>query len=524
MFKFFRRKKDLSAEDAVCKAFCRTLDVDSIDPHANFFELGGDSMMATVVTALLEDFGHSVPSTAVFDHPTMADLTAFITGGGSVLARAGVPLVEVHARNASGPTRLPASVLQQRLWPFERNPDPERFQLRGEGAVLLHGPFDVDLLQRSLTQLSARQEALRSAFAEYADGNLSAMVYADCTIDVERHTAASHEEAAALVARVTAQVFDLSQPPPIRCAVITLSDAEHVLAVSMHHIVSDGWSMGVFVSELAEIYSALRTKRTPELPTLPFQFADYAGAHRTWLASDGGTASIAFWRDYLAGAPSALDVTLPADKPRGSEFNFPVRRTFLLLSDTTQHNLRAMARSTQSSVPTVFLAAFLTVYKALTGISDFPVGIMHANRNLPGTQNLIGFFATLVLLRLKMPGGGISFSEALDVARSETRRIDPHAAVPIGTLIDAGVVDTLPRVFVDSVPRPGLPQIDGVAVEDFPFEHPPLFAAADIALFLFDNGHELSCMLGTNTEMFSDSAAAALADALGSALAEVRPT
>ena len=524
MFKFFRRKKNLPAQDAVRQAFCRTLDVDTIDDHANFFELGGDSMMATVVTAALEDMGHSVPSTAVFDHPTAAALTAFIAGGGSQDALASIPVVELLKRDPAEPTRLPTSLLQERLWPFERNPDPERFQLRGEGAVLLRGPFDMGLLRESLKQLATRQEVMRTSFAENDDGTLAAVVSPAIEIDIVSHTAASHDEAAALVAQITARVFDLSQPPPLRCALIRLSESEHVLAVSMHHIVSDGWSMAVFVNELSEIYSALRRGAAPDLPDLPFQFADYAAAHRAWLSSKGGTQAIAFWRDYLARSPAALDVPLPADQPRGSEFNFPVRRDFIVLDPSTQNALRTVARQTQTSVPTVFLAVFLTVYKRLTGVTDFPVGIMHANRNLPGTQNLIGFFATLVLLRFKMADDEISFADALELARTESRRIDPYAAVPIGTLIEAGVVDTLPRVFVDSVPRPGLPDIGGVTVEDFPFEHPPLFAAADIALFLFDNGSQLSCMLGTNAEMFSDTSVQALADALGSALAEVRPT
>ncbi len=523
MFKLFRRKKkQVDAGTAVRSAFCQALEVDSVDDTANFFELGGDSMMATVVAAALDEMGHAVPSTAVFDHPTVEALAAYVSGDRASVP-ADIPAVEVHSRNPADPTHLRASLLQERLWPFERNPDPQRFQLRGEGAILVRGDFDSEILQQALNLLAQRQEVLRTGFAE-ADGALSAVISPSASVNIEHFSATNKEAAQAIVERFTALTFDLASPPPIRVALISLPSSEHVLAVSMHHIVSDGWSMGVFVGELTALYSALRRSEQTRLPDLPYQFADYAVSHRAWLASDAGQNAVAFWREYLHGLPPGLDVPLPNDQPRQSVYNFPVRRQVIPIRADAQSNLRSVARTTRTSVATVFLGAFLSLYKSLTGAEDIPVGIMHANRNLPGSQNLIGFFATLVVLRFAVSGTSISLTDAIEHARQESRRIDPYSSVPIGTLLDAGIIDTLPRIFVDSVPRPGLPDIEGVSVEDFPFEHPPLFLVADIALFLFDNGTTLSCILGTNRDMFSDDAAAQLADALGSALADVPPT
>jgi len=522
MFNLFRRKKkELDAETAVRLAFCQALGTDSIDDTANFFESGGDSMMATVVSATLDEMGHRVPSTAVFDHPTIQNLTAYMSGGGG--PGTDIPSVELQRRAPSGPTRLQASLLQQRLWPYERNPDPERFQLRGEGAVLLRGAFDAEALQKALNLLAERQEVLRTRFEEVS-GILSVVTSPQTAIQIERLTAADTQSAKAIVEQFTRKVFDLASPPPMRVALISLPDSEFVLAVSMHHIISDGWSMGVFVAELATLYSAIRRGDQATLPDLPFQFADYAQAHRSWLLSSAGQSALAFWQEYLDGLPPGLDIALPNDQPRQATYNFPVRRQLVILSPETQSNLRSLARASQSSVATVFLGVFLAVFKALTNAPDLPVGIMHANRNLPGTQNLIGYFATLVVLRFALTDPTLPLSKAIEIAREESRKVDPYSSVPIGALLDNGIIDTLPRIFVDSVPRPGLPEIEGVSVHDFQFEHPPLFLAADIGLFLFDNGSELSCILGTNIDMFSDNAAQQLADNLSAALADVRST
>jgi len=172
-------------------------------------------------------------------------------------------------------------------------------------------------------------------------------------------------------------------------------------------------------------------------------------------------------------------------------------------------------------VHTIFLAGVLNAFHRLGAPDDLPIGIMHANRSVPGAQDLIGFFATLVHLRFKGGIGEKTIDEVIGHVQEATRLIEPHSGVPIGTLIEQGIVDTLPRIFVDSVPRPKMPSIDGLTLEDFPFEHPPLFAVADIALFLFDNGTNLTCLLGTNEDMFSEAAAHKLADTLRGCLADL---
>jgi acyl carrier protein len=521
MFKFLKRKQPQTAREAITRIFRETLDLETVPAEANFFELGGDSMLATLVVTALDEAGHSLPSTAVFDHPTINSLVHYIESGGAPPSAGNARTIQVMPRAAKGSTRLRASLLQERLWPYERNPDPHRFQLRGEGAALLKGPLDLSRLQRCLNLLAERHEVLRSSFVEENE-TLIVEVHQPEIVSLKAIDAEgdSQEEkyasAARLVADVTAGVFDLSHPPPFRCALIKISETEHVLAVSMHHIISDGWSMGIFVGEIAKIYDALVHAEPPALPELPYQFADYAAWHRDWSASEAGQASLEFWRSYLRGLPPALDVPLPADKPRQSVFNFPVRRTDIPVHAETQTALRVLAKATQTSVHTVFLASFLAAFQSLNEVTDLPIGIMHANRNTPGTQNLIGFFSTLVTLRFDLTDTASGLSAMIAKVREATRTVEPHSGVPIGVLMDEGIVDTLPRVFVDSVPRPAM---ETLTLEDFPFEHPPLFAVADIAVFLFDNGSDLTCLLGTNEDMFSAAAAARLAGALEQTLA-----
>ncbi|NKB43820.1 MAG: hypothetical protein GKS03_06030 [Alphaproteobacteria bacterium] len=526
MFNFFKRKRSRSASEDVSRVFVETLGIESVDPDANFFELGGDSMLATIAVTSLDEAGYPLPSTAVFDFPTINSLVHFIEGAPPSAGNART--IQVHARNPNGVTRMAASLLQERLWPYERNPDPKRFQLRGEGAALLTGALDVSTLEASIGLVAKRHEVLRSTFIE-ENGRHHVDVHPADAVNLKVHAVegdtpeARRADAARLVAEVTSGVFDLGQTPPFRCAVIEITEIEHVLAVSMHHIISDGWSMGILVGEIAKTYEALTRGDTPTLPDLPYQFTDYSAWHREWLASDAGRASIDYWRGYLDALLSALDVQLPCDQPRQSEFNFPVRRSDVPLDASTQNAIRALAKSTQTSVHTVFLAGFLAAFQSLTDITDLPIGIMHANRNTPGTQNLIGFFSTLVMLRFQFSGKDTSLSALVEKVRDATREIEPHSGVPIGLLMDEDIVDTLPRIFVDSVPRPAMPSIEGLTLEDFPFEHPPLFAVADIAVFLFDNGTELTCLLGTNKDMFSDSAAERLAEAIDQSLSSIEP-
>ncbi len=524
MFKFFRRNaKSQPAPDAVREVFEQVLDLNGIDAHANFFELGGDSIMATIVATSLEERGHTIPSTAVFDHPSIAALVAFIQSGGATPSAGDARTITLQPRKSTGPTRLRASLLQERLWPYERNPDPKRFQLRGEGAARLCGLLDIEVLEHSLSALAQRHEVLRTSFLE-ENGSVFVDIHPTANITLEHRAAAGatlderRAQAAQLTSEITSQVFDLSHPPPMRCALIKIDDNEHVLAVSTHHIISDGWSMGLLVNELAATYNARVAGETPPLPELAYQFADYAAWHRAWLESDAGLASKVFWRDYLKGLPPALDIPLPADQPRQSVFNFPVRRTVVEIPADIQQALKSVAKTHQTSVHSVFLAVVLSALKKLSDVDDLPVGIMHANRAAAGTQNLIGFFSTLVLLRFALAGESPSLAELIKQVQAATRTVDPHVGVPIGALMDDGIVDTLPRIFVDSVPRPALPEMTDLTVEDFPFEHPPLFAVADIAVFLFERGPSLSCIVGTNADMFSDAAAARLSAALKESL------
>ena len=473
MFNFFKRKRSRSASEEVSRVFAETLGLDSVDPDANFFELGGDSMLATIVVTSLGEAGHSVPSTAVFDFPTINSLVRFIEENGAPPSAGAARTIQVYPRNPSGVTRMATSLLQERLWPYERNPDPKRFQLRGEGAALLTGTLDVSLLKDSITHVVERHEVLRSSFVEdlnvlHVDIHSAQLTPIELLDAVGDTSDARRADAARLVAQVTSGVFDLGHAPPFRCAVIKISETEHVLAVSMHHIISDGWSMGVLVGEIAKTYEALVKDNSPALPDLPYQFADYAAWHRDWLASEAGQTSKEFWRGYLSNLPPALDIPLPSDQPRQTVFNFPVRRSTVALDRGTQDAIRALAKSTQTSVHTVFLAGLLAALQSLTDATDLPIGIMHANRNTPGTQNLIGFFSTLVILRFQFNTDDASLLALIEKVRTATREVEPHSGVPIGVLMDEGIVDTLPRILSTPSRDQQCPQSKGSPSRTFP--------------------------------------------------------
>lgn len=523
---FAKRKEAHSVSGDVERVFKDALGVKQLSPDANFFELGGDSILATVVMASLDEAGHHLPSTAIFDYPTVNTLIEFIENTATRETMPSSTSIRVHARNVDQATPFRASLLQERLWPYERNPDPQRFQIRGEGAALLKGALDVKTLEKSFTELVERHEVLRSTFEEVGSVlQVSVHPPKPFTLEVLIANGNGGEErkadASRLISDVTSQVFNLGNAPPFRCVLIKVSEEEHILGISMHHIVSDGWSMGILVNEIVKTYDALRHNRPESLPSLSYQFVDYAAWHREWLGSSPGRASVNFWRSYLKGLPPVLNVPLPADQSRQNEVNFPVRRTNVEINARTQNAIRSMAKSTQTSVHTVFLAGFLRAFQSLCQVADLPIGIMHANRYLPGTENLIGYFSTLVMMRFKLRQEEMPSQELVEIVRDATRTIMPHCGVPIGVLMDEGIVDILPRIFVDSVPRPEMQSIPDLSLEEFPFEHPPLFSLADLSAFLFDNGQDLKCILGTNEHMFSDAAANDFARALTKSLATI---
>ncbi|KTT65101.1 condensation domain-containing protein, partial [Sphingomonas sanguinis] len=339
----------------------------------------------------------ALPLATVFGHASLSGLAQAIDGS----SRAALPPIAAISREG----RLPLSFAQQRLWFLD--------QLEGGSATYnipmalrLGGRLDREVLQRSLDALFARHEALRTVFVA-RDGEpevrlLDAQAGLPLAIDDLRE-AADREEALARLGAVEAGTgFDLERGPLVRGRLVRMGDEEHVLLLTMHHIVSDGWSMAIFNRELNAFYAAFLEGRGDPLPPLAIQYPDYAAWQREWLSGERLEAQADHWRRTMAGVPPLLE--LPTDRPRPAQQDFTGGFLPVELDGELAAGLRQLARRHGTTLFTTLLAAWSVVLSRVSGQEDVVIGTPSANRGRHEIEDLIGFFVNTLALRVDLSG------------------------------------------------------------------------------------------------------------------------
>ncbi len=335
---------------------------------------------------------------------------------------------------------FPASFAQTRLW-FLAQLEPGGSSYNMPLAVRLSGRLDLPVFTRSLNEVVARHDTLRTTFA-VRDGEPFQVVVPHRVlrlpvIDLRGH-ADAEQEGRRLAAREARRPFDLSQGPLLRALLLRLGDDEHLLLLTMHHIVSDGWSLGVLWRETMAHYAAFAGGLPSPLPELPIQYADFALWQRDRLQGEILADLLRFWEEKLRDLPPILD--LPTDRPR------PARRTSrggsrrLLLSPQLSASLQAHSRAGGTTLFMTLLAAFQTLLFRLTGQVDLAVGTPSANRNRSETQGLIGFFVNTLVLRVDLAGDP-GFRDLLARVREVVLEADAHQDLPFEKLVEDLVPD-----------------------------------------------------------------------------------
>ncbi|HEX8242938.1 MAG TPA: amino acid adenylation domain-containing protein, partial [Longimicrobium sp.] len=303
-------------ERALAEIWSDVVGVERVGRHDDFFGLGGHSLLAVrVISRVREAWGTDVALGELFARPVLADFAAALEAS----ARAELPSIEPAAREG----RLPLSFAQQRLWFLEQLGAlgsayhvPVRLRLRGE--------LDRGALARALDGIVARHEALRTVFAQVDGVPEQRIAPADAGFHLLRHDLDGRADAEGELGRIMAEEarapFSLERGPLVRGRLVRLGADDHVLLVTMHHIVSDGWSMEVLTRELSALYAAHREGRQAGLPALPVQYADYAAWQRRWVDGDVLREQADFWKRSLEGAPELLE--LPTDHPRPAKQDF----------------------------------------------------------------------------------------------------------------------------------------------------------------------------------------------------------
>ncbi|MFD5943556.1 amino acid adenylation domain-containing protein, partial [Streptomyces griseus] len=409
-------------ECRLAELFAEVLGVERVGLDDDFFTLGGHSLLATqLIARIRSDFGVQLPLRTLFESPVLGVLAGVVVSAGRVGA-----LPELVRVDRGG--ELPLSFAQQRMW-FLHELDPEGAFYNVPAAVRLSGGLDVGRLRGALMVVAGRHEVLRTRFVEGVAGPVQVVGDEPAIEFVVRDVSGVGDpDAVALgAARDLAGLpFDLVAGPLMRVVVMRVREGEHVLALSMHHIVSDGWSVGVLLREIQAAYAGR------ELPDLVVQYADYAAWQRSWLTGDVLEEQLAYWRHELAGAPSALD--LPTDRPRPATPSHRGAQLTEALDAVTVSRLAEAAQVRGTTLFSVLQSVLAAVLSRRSGQGDVVIGVPVANRSRVETEDLIGFFVNTLPLRTRVAAGD-SFEELLDqVSRTALEGLS-HQDVPFDRLV-----------------------------------------------------------------------------------------
>jgi amino acid adenylation domain-containing protein/non-ribosomal peptide synthase protein (TIGR01720 family) len=421
-------------EELVAESWAEFLGLTYVGVQDNFFDLGGHSLLATqVISRVREIFGVELPLRTLFDNPTVESLSEAIEEAQREGAGIGAPPIVPVDRG----TELPLSFAQQRLW-FLDQLEPGNAFYNVPSSVRLTGKLNVEVLERTLTEIVRRHEALRTAFVT-VDGIPRQVIGTPYPVtlavtDLSGWTETEREAEARRLANAEGQQsFDLAQGPLLRARLLKLGDEEHIVLLTMHHIVSDGWSMGLLIDELSKLYVAYVSGAESPLPELPIQYGDFAHWQQHWLQGEVLEQQMAYWREQLANAPAVLE--LPTDRPRPAVQSFRGMTHSIGFSAELTEGLKRLSRTEGVTLFMTLLAAYQTLLSRYTGQRGISVGTPIANRNRRETEPLIGFFVNTLVLHTEVRGAE-SFRQLLGRVREQTLGAYAHQDVPFEKLVE----------------------------------------------------------------------------------------
>ncbi|HYG65957.1 MAG TPA: amino acid adenylation domain-containing protein [Thermoanaerobaculia bacterium] len=494
-------------EEILASIWAEVLGVERVGLRDNFFELGGHSLLATqVISRVREAFGVELPVRELFEEPTVEGLAGRIERLRESAAPA-PPIVPVPR----GEGVLPPSFAQQRLWFVDRlKPGSSAYNV--PLAARLTGALDAAALGSALREVACRHEVLRTTFAE-RDGRPVQVIAPEprLPLDIVDLRGLPEAEREAEVARraitETLRPFDLAAGPLIRAALLRLAEEEHALLVTMHHIVTDGWSMGIFLRELTELYGGR------ELPVLPVQYADFAVWQRSWMTGEVLESQLSYWRGHLAGAPARL--TLPTDRPRPAVTTNHGTNQPVVLPPSLSRALSALARREGATPYMVLLAGFAALLGRYSGQRDVVVGSPIAGRNRRETEGLIGLFVNALALRVEL-AEGLDFLSLLRQARRTALDGFAHQDIPFERLVEELVSERdlgHSPLFQVTLALQNVPSsataVSGLAIRGVAMESRT--AKFEMSLRLVPVGDELAGGLEYNTDLFDAATAERLA-------------
>jgi amino acid adenylation domain-containing protein len=418
------------AEEVLAGIWAGLLGLERVGASDHFFDLGGHSLLATRLIAAIRDaFGVDVPLRLVFERPTLEGLARAISEAGEAGAPAEDPILPVPRE--PGVNRFPVSFAQLREWILDRlEPGNPAYNIPGH--LRIEGPLSVPALSEALRGLVRRHEVFRTAFAAGEEEPLQVVVpearLEVPLIDLSALPAGAREAGLRqCVVEEDGTGFDLSAAPLLRARVVRLGSADHALLLTVHHIVSDGWSTSILNQELAALYEAV------PLPELPVQYADYAVWQRRRLSGEAFETQTGFWLQCLAGAPPLLE--LPTDRPRPPVRSSRGGQVPILLPQPLAGRLEELARQSGATLFMILLAGYQALLARWSSQEDVVTGTYSGNRPRRELEGLIGFFINTLALRIGVAGEP-SFFDLVRRVRETTLEAFAHRDVPFEKLLE----------------------------------------------------------------------------------------
>ncbi|MCA2621159.1 MULTISPECIES: non-ribosomal peptide synthase/polyketide synthase [unclassified Microcystis] len=419
-------------EEILSSIWAKVLKVAQVGIHDNFFELGGHSLLATqLISRIREAFQVEMPLRELFVAQTIAELAQVIK---RISQQEQITELPILPRDKAA--ELPLSFAQTRLWflaEFESNSSFYNIPL----ALRLEGTLNSQILIQSLEEICDRHEALRTNFIT-VDGIPTQIIqtrtWTVTVVDLQ-HLSSSEKVIASqeLTQNQAIQPFDLASEPLIRITLVVLSETEHLLLVCMHHIVSDGWSMGVFLQELTALYNAYIQGLSSPLNTLSIQYGDFTLWQRQWLQGEVLQQQLDYWQKQLADAPALL--SLPTDRPRPNQQSFAGGHLPFSLSLELTEKLTQLTQEQGVTLFMTLLTAYAVLLYRYTEQEDILIGTPIANRNRREIEGLIGFFVNTLVLRIDLSGKP-NFNQLLGRVREMAMDAYAHQDLPFEMLVE----------------------------------------------------------------------------------------
>ena len=497
-------------EEVLATIWATVLGREKVSMHDNFFEVGGHSLLVTQLIAQIRAIlGVEIPLRAVFESSTVAGLALLVEQAMRKGEKQQVPPLVPATSPLGGmerPEEIPLSLAQQRLW-FLDQLEPGNTAYLIPSVHRLHGMLDVHCFERSLQELLDRHESLRTTFAAHA-GNVVQVIHEACSpalsvIDLQGLMPEGQEEEMRRLARQEAAYpCDLVRGPLLRTSLLRLAREEHVLLLTLHHIITDGWSMGVLVRELSTLYRAFVSGQPSPLAPLPIQYADYTLWQRQWLQGQVLEVQMLYWQKQLAEVSS---LAFPSDYPRPTVQTYRGATQALICSPELSEQVLAFSRREKVTLFMTLLAAFQVLLARYTGQSDICVGSPIANRRQAEIEGVIGFFVNTLVLRTDLSGNP-TFEQVLRRVREVCLGAYVHQDIPFEKVVE----ELHPERFLSHSPLFNVM----VVMENFPYKQPeelsiePLAmqnetSKVDLTLYLVETEQGLSCAMSYNTDLFT---------------------